>query len=64
MRNLPGWKPACFAGWRGIEPRCGTVNINEVPGLRMENSPFGGIKEGVIEAMKGYSYVKTFSLPW
>jgi hypothetical protein len=40
-------------------------------GFRVENSPFGGIKdsglgikEGVIEAMKGYSYVKTFSLPW
>ena len=51
--------------------RCGTVNINEVPGFRVENSPFGGIKdsgvgikEGVIEAMKGYSFVKTFSLPW
>lgn len=51
--------------------RCGTVNINEVPGFRIENSPFGGIKdsglgvkEGVIEAMKAYSYVKTFSLPW
>lgn len=51
--------------------RCGTVNINEVPGFRVENSPFGGIKdsglgvkEGVIEAIKGYSYVKTFSLPW
>lgn len=51
--------------------RCGTVNINEVPGFRVESSPFGGIKdsglgikEGVIEAIKGYSYVKTFSLPW
>lgn len=51
--------------------RCGTVNVNEVPGFRIENSPFGGIKdsglgikEGVIEAIKGYSYVKTFSLPW
>lgn len=51
--------------------RCGTVNINEVPGYRIENSPFGGIKdsglgikEGVIEAIKAYSYVKTFSLPW
>lgn len=51
--------------------RCGTVNINEVPGYRVENSPFGGIKdsglgikEGVIEAMKLLSYVKTFSLPW
>jgi len=51
--------------------RCGTVNINEVPGYRIENSPFGGvrdsglgIKEGVIEAMKCFSFVKTFSLPW
>lgn len=51
--------------------RCGTVNINDVPGFRVENSPFGGIKdsglgvkEGVIEAIKGYSFVKTFSLPW
>jgi putative phosphonoacetaldehyde dehydrogenase len=51
--------------------RCGTVNINEVPGFRIESSPFGGIKdsglgvkEGVIEAIKSYSFVKTFSLPW
>ena len=51
--------------------RCGTVNINEVPGFRVENSPFGGIKdsglgikEGVIEAIKCFSFVKTFSLPW
>ncbi len=51
--------------------RCGTVNINEVPGFRIESSPFGGIKdsglgvkEGVIEAIKAYSLVKTFSLPW
>jgi aldehyde dehydrogenase (NAD+) len=53
------------------ELRCGTVNINEVPGFRVENSPFGGVKdsglglkEGVIEAIKHFSYVKTFSLPW
>jgi phosphonoacetaldehyde dehydrogenase len=53
------------------ELRCGTVNINEVPGFRIESSPFGGIKdsglgikEGVIEAMKCFSFVKTFSLPW
>lgn len=53
------------------ELRCGTVNINEVPGFRVESSPFGGIKdsglgvkEGVIEAIKAYSFVKTFSLPW
>jgi putative phosphonoacetaldehyde dehydrogenase len=51
--------------------RCGTVNINEVPGYRIESSPFGGIKdsglgikEGVIEAMKCMTTVKTFSLPW
>lgn len=51
--------------------RCGTVNINEVPGYRIENSPFGGmkdsglgVKEGVIEAIKCFSTVKTFSLPW
>ncbi len=51
--------------------RMGTVNINEVPGYRIESSPFGGIKdsglgikEGVIEAMKCFTYVKTFSLPW
>jgi phosphonoacetaldehyde dehydrogenase len=51
--------------------RCGTVNVNEVPGFRVENSPFGGIKdsglgvkEGVIEAVKNFSAVKTFSLPW
>ena len=51
--------------------RCGTVNVNEVPGFRVENSPFGGmkdsglgVKEGVIEAIKAYSFVKTFSLPW
>ncbi len=51
--------------------RAGTVNINEVPGYRLENSPFGGIKdsglgikEGVVEAIKCMTTVKTFSLPW
>ena len=49
----------------------GAVNVNEVPGFRIEISPFGGIKdsglgikEGVIEAIKLMSNVKTFSLPW
>ena len=49
----------------------GTVNVWEVPGYRTEMSPFGGIKdsglgykEGVVEAMKSYTNVKTFSLPW
>ncbi|WP_342328887.1 phosphonoacetaldehyde dehydrogenase [Pedobacter sp. FW305-3-2-15-E-R2A2] len=53
------------------ELKVGTVNINEVPGYRIENSPFGGIKdsglgikEGVVEAIKCFSYVKTFSMPW
>lgn len=53
------------------EIRTGTVNVNQVPGYRIESSPFGGvkdsglgIKEGVIEAMKTMSNVKTFSLPW
>ena len=51
--------------------RTGTVNINQVPGYRIECSPFGGVKdsglgvkEGVIEAMKFMTNVKTFSLPW
>lgn len=49
----------------------GTVNIWEVPGYRIEMSPFGGIKdsglgykEGVLEAMKSFSNIKTYSLPW
>jgi len=58
-----------FQAIKGI--RTGTVNINEVPGYRIECSPFGGvkdsglgIKEGVIEAMKCMTNVKTYSLPW
>jgi putative phosphonoacetaldehyde dehydrogenase len=53
------------------ELQVGTVNIWEVPGYRIEMSPFGGIKdsglgykEGVWEAMKSYTNVKTYSLPW
>lgn len=53
------------------ELEVGTVNICEVPGYRLELTPFGGIKdsglgykEGVIETMKGYTNVKTYSLPW
>jgi putative phosphonoacetaldehyde dehydrogenase len=49
----------------------GTVNIWEQPGYRIETSPFGGIKdsgngvkEGVSEAMKFFTNVKTYSLPW
>jgi aldehyde dehydrogenase (NAD+) len=51
--------------------RAGTVNVNEIPGYRLELSPFGGIKdsglgikEGVTEAIKFMTTVKTFSLPW
>jgi phosphonoacetaldehyde dehydrogenase len=53
------------------ELEVGTVNVWEVPGYRIEMSPFGGIKdsglgykEGVWEAMKSYTNVKTYSLPW
>ena len=53
------------------ELQTGTVNIWEVPGYRIEMSPFGGVKdsglgykEGVVEAMKSYTTVKTYSLPW
>lgn len=49
----------------------GTCNIWEQPGYRIEMSPFGGIKdsgngvkEGVMEAMKFFTTVKTWSLPW
>ena len=49
----------------------GTVNIWEVPGYRIEMSPFGGIKdsglgykEGVVEAMKSFTNVRTWSMPW
>jgi putative phosphonoacetaldehyde dehydrogenase len=53
------------------ELEVGTVNIWEVPGYRIEMSPFGGIKdsglgykEGVLEAMKSFTNVRTWSLPW
>jgi putative phosphonoacetaldehyde dehydrogenase len=53
------------------ELEVGTVNIWEVPGYRIEMSPFGGIKdsglgdkEGVVEAMKGFTNVRTWSMPW
>ena len=53
------------------ELQVGTVNVREVPGYRLELTPFGGIKdsglgykEGVQEAMKSFTTVKTYSLPW
>lgn len=49
----------------------GTVNVWEVPGYRIEMSPFGGIKdsglgykEGIWESMKSFTNIKTYSLPW
>jgi NAD-dependent aldehyde dehydrogenases len=51
--------------------RTGTVNINQVPGYRIESTPFGGvkdsglgIKEGIVEAIRFMSYTKTWSIPW
>jgi putative phosphonoacetaldehyde dehydrogenase len=53
------------------ELQVGTVNVHEVPGYRLELTPFGGIKdsglgykEGVQEAMKSFTNLKTYSLPW
>ncbi len=53
------------------ELQVGTVNVREVPGYRLELTPFGGIKdsglgykEGVQEAMKSFTNLKTYSLPW
>jgi acyl-CoA reductase-like NAD-dependent aldehyde dehydrogenase len=53
------------------ELEVGTVNVWEVPGFRIEMSPFGGIKdsglgykEGVQEAIKSFTNLKTYSLPW
>jgi len=53
------------------ELQVGTVNVREVPGYRLELTPFGGIKdsglgykEGVQEAIKSFTNVKTYSLPW
>ena len=53
------------------ELHVGTVNIREVPGYRLEITPFGGIKssglgykEGVQEAIRSFTHLKTYSLPW
>ena len=53
------------------ELQVGTVNVREVPGFRLEVTPFGGIKdsglgykEGVQEAIKSFTNLKTYSLPW
>ena len=53
------------------ELQVGSVNVREVPGYRLEMTPFGGIKdsglgykEGVLEAKKSFTNTKTYSLPW
>ncbi|MFM8547851.1 MAG: phosphonoacetaldehyde dehydrogenase [Betaproteobacteria bacterium] len=53
------------------ELHVGSINVREVPGFRLELTPFGGIKdsglgykEGVLEAMKSFTTIKTYSLPW
>jgi putative phosphonoacetaldehyde dehydrogenase len=53
------------------ELNVGSVNVWEVPGYRLEVTPFGGIKdsgtgvkEGVQECCKAFTNVKTYSLPW
>jgi aldehyde dehydrogenase (NAD+) len=53
------------------ELNVGTVNVREVPGYRLELTPFGGIKdsglgykEGVLEAMKSFTNMKTYSIPF
>jgi putative phosphonoacetaldehyde dehydrogenase len=53
------------------ELHVGSVNVREVPGYRLEMTPFGGVKdsglgykEGVLEAMKSFCNTKTYSLPW
>ena len=53
------------------ELNVGSVNVREVPGYRLELTPFGGIKdsglgykEGVQEAMRSFTNTKTYSLPW
>ncbi|MCK6427740.1 MAG: phosphonoacetaldehyde dehydrogenase [Burkholderiaceae bacterium] len=53
------------------ELHVGTVNVREVPGYRLELTPFGGIKdsglgykEGVLEAMKSFTNTKTYSIPF
>ena len=53
------------------ELNVGSVNLWEVPGYRLEVTPFGGIKdsglgykEGVQEACKSFTNVKTYSIPW
>jgi acyl-CoA reductase-like NAD-dependent aldehyde dehydrogenase len=66
----------CTDDWPSIarcvrELRAGTVNVWEVPGYRTELAPFGGtgdsglgVKEGVREAIRGFSFTRVYTLPW
>lgn len=47
------------------------MNVREVTGYRLELTPFGcikdsglGYKQGVQEAIKNITNLKTYSLPW
>ena len=73
MGCRPRCAPIASTTSRGFvsELQVGTVNVREVPGYRLELTPFGGIKdsglgykEGVQEAMKSFTNIKTYSLPW
>ncbi len=66
-------RPIAHAGVERVEAPggVGTVNVREVPGYRLELTPFGGIKDSglgykdsVQEAMKRFTNLKTDSLPW
>jgi acyl-CoA reductase-like NAD-dependent aldehyde dehydrogenase len=53
------------------ELQVGTVNVREVPGYRLELTPFGGIKDSgtglqgrCAGSCKSFTNVKTYSLPW
>jgi aldehyde dehydrogenase (NAD+) len=53
------------------ELEVGSLNVWEVPAYRLELAPFGGIKdsglgvkEGIVETMRNYTHVKTWSVPW
>src|SRR5204863_2499486 len=53
------------------ELNVGSVNVREVPGYRLELTPFGGIKDSglrytdaVQDAVRRFTNIKTYSLPW
>ena len=53
------------------ELEVGSLIVGDTPSWRLDPMPFGGIKdsglgykEGVVEAMKSFTHVRTYSLPW